>query len=187
MKINQLAEEDLQDIGKYMFSVANGNHILNYSEMEYRPYLSKSPNAVVDMLALYYGSSNWGYDDPRMFEEYDVQWLTEKVDPSFKSSLDFNLPDFGYVKLQPYQQVIIDFTKALIHEVKDWSILLKTGTPIEQIYAVLACNMDVDVHNKDQIKNKVHVIHRGLEMYKNLLVKGYKVSRPFESWELMVL
>mgnify|MGYP001791579800 CR=1 FL=1 len=184
MRPNQLPVDDLQDIGKYMFSVANGNHILRYSEMEYRDFLAKSPYHLIDLLIIYYVSSNWGYDDPRMFENYDEQWLAEKVDESFKSSLQFDLPDFNYANLLPYQQVVVDFTKVLIDNVKDFSILLNSGSPIEIIYAVLACNLDMDDHNK--VKNKNHAINRALEMYRKTFTKGYTLSKPFEEWELVI-
>ncbi|GAA3642756.1 DUF7677 family protein [Flavivirga jejuensis] len=185
MKPNQLDIDDLQDIGKYMFSIANGNHILRYSEMEYRDFLIKSPNTIVDLLIIYYASSNWGCDDARMFENYDEQWLTEKIDARFNSSLDFKLPDFSYANLQPYQQVVIDLTKEIINEEKGFSTLLNTGTPIERIYAVLACNIDIDKKD-NKVKNKAHAIARAIEMYKTLILGGYEPSEPFEDWELII-
>ena len=185
MKLHQLDIDDLQDIGKYMYSIANGNHILRYSDMEYRDFLLETPSAIVDLLTIYYTSSNWGYDDYRMFENYDEQWLAEKVDDRFNCSLDFNLPDFNYANLQPYQQVVIDLTEEIIKEEKGFSTLLDTGTPIERIYAVLACNIDIDKEN-NRVKNKSHAIARAIEMYKTLLHEGYKPSEPFEDWELII-
>ncbi|MCH2044884.1 MAG: hypothetical protein MK212_12265 [Saprospiraceae bacterium] len=185
MDINQLEIDDLQDIGKYMFSIANGNHLLPYSEVEYRDFLATSPNVIIDLLIIYFVSSNWGYDDPRMFENYDEQWLAMQIDPTFTSVLDFSLPDFQYSNLRPYQQVVIDFTQALIVEAEHFSLLLQTGTPIERIYAVLACNMDIDVQ-ENFVKNKDHAIGRALEMYRCIFVKDYNLAQAFETWELVI-
>lgn len=153
--------------------------------MEYRYFLRETPTAIVNLLTIYFASSNWGYNDSRMFENYDEQWLAEKIDERFNSSLDFNLPDFNYSNLQPYQQVVIELTKEIIKEEMGFSTLLDTGTPIERIYAVLACNIDIDEEN-NTVKNKGHAIARAIEMYKTLLHEGYEPSEPFEDWELII-
>ena len=62
MNINQLNINDLQDIRKYMFSIANGNYILRYSEVEYRDFLAASPSVIIDLLTIYFVSSNWGFE-----------------------------------------------------------------------------------------------------------------------------
>jgi hypothetical protein len=185
MNINQLNIDDLQDVGKYMFSIANGNHILRYSELEYRDFLATSPSVIMDLLTIYFVSSNWGYDDPRMFENYDEQWLAKQTDPVFTSVLDFSLCDFKYTNLKPYQQVIVDFTQALIAEADHFELLLHTGTPIERIYAVLACNIDIDEQD-NLVKNRGYAIGRALEMYRLIFVKDYNLVQPFETWELVI-
>ncbi|NOQ72050.1 MAG: hypothetical protein GQ574_08620 [Crocinitomix sp.] len=177
--------DDLQDIGKHMYAIANGNYILQYTAKEYRDYLTESPSEIIQLLVIYHASSNWGYDDPRMFENYDEQWLAEKVDSNSQSSLDYNLPDFNYNNLLPYQKVVIDFTQRLITEANDFSNLLHQATNLERIYAVLANNIRVDSES-NEILNKEATLDRAIEMYYNIVLKNYKISKPFEAWELRI-
>ena len=107
------------------------------------------------------------------------------MDHTFTSTLDFSLSDFKYTNLKPYQQVVVDFTQALIAEADHFPLLLCTGTPIERIYSVLACNMDIDDQG-DFVKNKAYAIDRGLEMYRYIFVKDYNLAQPFKVWELVI-
>ena len=169
-----------------MFSIANGNHILRYTENEYIHYLEDHPEALCKMLLLYHISYNWGYDDPRMFENYDEQWLAEKVDSAFKSKLDFSLSDFDYDNVLPYQKVVLDFTKRLINEAEDINnSLFKSASSLESIYVVLANNIEVDAQNQE-IRNAETAIHRALEMYWHLNSSDYTPTKPFENWELVI-
>lgn len=182
---NQLDIDDLQDIGKYMFSIANGNHILNYSEKEYRDYLAKHPTALCKLLILYHASNNWGYDDPRMFDNYDEQWLASQVDPSFKTHLDFDLSDFHIDNLEPYQKAIIGFTYILIAIIKDWNKWLQSGSRLESVYSVLANNLHIDADNQ-KVLNIESANNRSLEMVKCIQDEYYRPDFPFESWELVI-
>jgi hypothetical protein len=183
--LNQLEIDDLQDIGKYMFSIANGNHILRYSEKEYRDYLMQNPAVICQMLVIYHAASNWGYEDSRMFENYDEQWLASTIDIEFSSNLDFGLDDFSYEKLLPYQKAVIDFTYAIIPVIEDWSHWLKGGSLLESVYAVFANNLSLNTAD-GVVLNKEHAINRGIEMIRCVLNDKYKPEVPFEKWELII-
>ncbi|MCG8575934.1 MAG: hypothetical protein MI810_13685 [Flavobacteriales bacterium] len=176
--------DDIQDIGKYIFSVANGNHILNYSEKEYRHFLIEKPEKLENLFLLYFISSNWGYDDVRMFDNYDEQWLAQQIDTSFKSKLSFELADFSYQNLLPYQKAVVDFTTQLRCEIKDWTKWLQGGSLMERIYSVFANNLHLNTHG--EVINKKYAIQRGLEMFKLLRDSQYQPSPPFEDWELVI-
>lgn len=182
---NPLDIDDLQDIGKYMFSIFNGNHILRYSEKEYRDYLINNPSAICQMLVLHHASNNWGYDDARMYKNYDEQWLALMIDTEFSSDLDFDLDDFSYEKLLPYQKAIIDFTNAIIPIIQDWDNWFEGGTPIEMVYFVFANNMDID-GTSGTVLNKEYAINRGIDMLRRIMDDNYKPTIPFEQWELII-
>ena len=169
-----------------MFSIANGNHILRYTEKEYRNYLKENPSAICQMLIYYYASKNWGYDDTRMFEDYDEQWLALMIDSEFSSNLNFDLEDFHYKQLLPYQKAVIDFTQIIIPAIlQDWDFWLKGGTPLEIVYSVFANNLDIDSVN-GRVVNKEHAVNRGIEMIRCLQDNNYKPDTPFEQWELII-
>lgn len=181
----QLEIDEIQEIGKYIFSVCNGNHILRYSEEEYRNYLKENPSAICQMFIYYFVSANWGYDDPRMFENYDEQWLAVKIDSGFSSDLQFDLDDFDYERLLPYQKAVIDFTEIIIPVIKlKWDHWFKTGTPLEMVYSVFANNLNVD--SNGNVLNKEHAISRGMDMIRCCLDDQYKPQVPFEKWELII-
>lgn len=181
----QIDLDDLQHIYKYMFSLANGNHILRYTEIDYTNYLCEHPKAICYLLILSNISNNWGYEDPRMFENYDEQWLASQIDPSFESLLNFELDDFRYDNLLPYQKAVYDFTEALLDEIDDFSKWLNGGSYLECIYAVFANNMQLNSDNQE-IVNKNEAISRGLEMYRLINNNAHTLSRPFENWEQLI-
>ena len=182
---DQLDIDDLQDIGKYMFSLANGNHIQRYTEVEYRDYLSKMPTAICKMLMVYHGSMNWGEDDPRMYMDYDEQWLASEVDPDFSSSLDFNLDDFRIDNLKPYQKAVVGFTYILIALVEDWELWLQSGSALEKVYSTYANNLHIDKETQE-ILNIEHANNRGVEMFRCVQDEDFKPKIPFADWELVI-
>ena len=182
--INQLDEDDRAYIGKYAFSIANGNHILRYTEQEYRPYLSQHPKALSQLFIYAFASDNWGYEDNRYFEDYDEQWLSQQVDSTFNCTLDFNDKAFDYHKLLPYQKLVIDFTQDLLKQVSDLDTLLHQGSQLEMIYAVVANNIDLDSFTGD-VLNKAQAISRGLDMY-HYIMHNKSPLQPFEQWETVL-
>lgn len=182
-KINQLNEDDRAGIGKYAFSVANQNHILRYTEKDYHDFLIENPAALVKMLIFLFVAENWGYDSPR-FASYDEEWLAMQVDADFKSELEFELPEFAYENLLPYQKATVDFTQTLLDRAENFSVMLKKSTSMEIVYAVFANNLDLDPVS-GMIKNKDHAIQRGLEMYL-LFEQGIEPAIRFEQWEVVL-
>lgn len=182
---NQLDIDDLRDIGKYIFSIANGNHICRYTEEEYRNHLAKNPSDLIKMLVIYHASLNWGYDDPRMFDDYDEQWIASKIDPQFDTELDFDLDDFHYDNLHPYQKAVIDFTQIILDMIKDWDRWFSEGSPLEKVYAVFASNLHLD-KKSSSVLNKNYAIKRGKQMFKSIEDSSYTPNPKFESWELVI-
>lgn len=186
----KLDDDNRNFIMKYAFSVANGNHILQHSEEEYRDYLLKNKEIIPMLFSLNFTVDNWGDEDERYFESYEEQWLAKKVDPELKCTLEFSEEYFNIDNLLLWQKTIIEFTKKLISfDVEGKPVierLLDTGTPLEMIYAVIANVMEVDDKN-GEVLNREHAINRAFEMVKVLKIEGYKPDIPFEKWETEII
>ncbi|GMQ63829.1 DUF7677 family protein [Vallitalea maricola] len=190
--INQLDEDDRSPVRHYAFLIANGTLILRYSDIDYRKYLINNPEYLVKLFAIYFTQNNWGYEDKRFFKYYDEQWLATICDEDFKTELSFNQEYFSYKNHLPWQRAVVDFTNQLITcsdeaiPLKPQEILntmLQTGTPFEQVYAVLVNTMDINPIT-GEVGNKEHATNRAFDMLKRYIISDYKPIEPFKEWEI---
>lgn len=186
----KLDDDNRNFVMKYAFSLANGNHILQHTEEEYRDYLLENKEMIPMLFTIRFISDNWGYEDERYFEFYDEQWIATKVDPVFKCHIDFKEEYFDVEKLIPWQKTIVEFTKRLIiFEIDGKPVierLLDRGTPLEMIYSVIANVMEFDGED-GEVLNSEYTIERAFEMVKVLKIDGYKPGIPFELWETEII
>ena len=180
---NQLNEEDRNWVMKYAFSLANGNHILRYTEEEYRDYLTDHPKIIADLFKMEFINGNLLEVDNTQFDyDPDEIFLALKCDKGFKSSHEVNPDNFNYKDLLPWQQAVIDFTHCLVDEFKDLSSMLESGSRLEMVYAVFVNNLELD-SSLNEVCNKEEAINRGLAMYQYQIEKNSSSKFIFEKWE----
>lgn len=186
----KLDEDERNFVMKYAFSVANGNHILRYSEEEYRDYIIGNKEILADLFTLRFTQDNFGYDDERCFKDFDEQYLALRCVPDFKTDLKFEKEYFNCEKLLPWQKTVVEFTKQLIYfEIHGKLViekLLDTGSPLESIYGVLVNVLEYDEKTGIVLNSKDSIL-RAFEMVKKLRIPEYKPEIPFKNWEIEII
>ncbi len=144
MPIVQLDEDTRQNVAKFAFSIANGNHIMRYSEEDYRQHLAANPQQMVKLFTLFLHTDNFDESDKRNYDNYTEQWLAKECDTAFKTELVFKKEYFSTTNLQPWQQSVIEYTEKICGTDCGLQDMLDSGSPLEMCYGVLMNRLQVN-------------------------------------------
>lgn len=183
----KLTPQFSSDLRYTAFVLGNGNFIISDTDINYIPFIIENPKYLVDFFTLYFHLDNEGGELSKL-----KAWLKSICDSSVENEFKIDQRYFNSQGLYEPQKTVIEFTellssnklsKDLLTENNILEELFDTGSPFEQVYALLA-NLLVGDPERQTITSNDYIFARTSQMVKDWICPSYRPNPYWADWEV---